>query len=100
MNAAPKQSPVFKFRLYVAGATANSVQAIANLELLGRTSLAGRYELEVIDVLLHPHSALADHIFITPMLVKIAPGPECRVIGTLSAPDKVLLALGLDPLAA
>jgi circadian clock protein KaiB len=88
--------PVFSFRLYVAGTTSNSVQAIANLALLCRTHLLGRHELEVIDVLRHPHRALADRIFMTPILVKFAPDPECRIIGTLHQEEKVLRALGLD----
>ncbi len=102
MSPARKPSPVFKLRLYVAGTTSNSVEAIANLSQICREKLAGRHELEVIDVLRHPHRALADRIFITPMLVKIAPGAECRIIGTLGAAGKVLRALGLDvdPLAA
>lgn len=87
---------LFKFRLYVAGTTANSVQAIANLALLCRTHLPDRHELEVIDVLRHPHQALADHVFMTPMLVKFAPAAECRIIGTLSDSARVLRALGLD----
>jgi circadian clock protein KaiB len=89
---------LFKFRLYVAGTTANSVQAIANLALLCRTHLPGRHELEVIDVLRHPHRALADRIFMTPMLVKFAPATECRIIGTLSQTERVLRTLGLEAL--
>lgn len=85
----------FGFRLYVAGTTSNSVQAIANLAALCRAHLPGRHDIEVIDVLRHPHRAHADGIFITPMLVKYAPAPACRIIGTLSQPDKLAQALGL-----
>jgi len=95
-----KRSPVFKLRLYVVGTTWNSVEARANLKLLCQTHLAGRHEVEIIDVLRHPRRGLADRVLITPMLVKIAPGRECRMIGTLSETDKVLLALGLNPPAA
>ena len=95
--SALKRSPVFKLRLYVVGATLNSVEAKANLKLLCETHLAGRHEVEIIDVLRHSRRALADRILITPMLVKTAPGLECRLIGNLSETDKVLLALGLIP---
>ena len=87
---------MFKFRLYVAGTTSNSVQAIANLALLCRTRLPSRHELEVIDVLRHPHRGLADRVFVTPMLIKFAPGAERRIIGTLHDTDKVLRALELE----
>jgi circadian clock protein KaiB len=95
-----KRSPLFKLRLYVVGTTSNSTEAIANLKLLCRTHLAGRHELEIIDVQRHPRRGLADRILITPMLVKSAPGLECRMVGTLSETDKVLRALGLEPAAA
>lgn len=95
-----KRSSVFKLRLYVVGTTWNSTEAIANLKLICQSHLAGRHELEIVDVLRHPRRGLADRVLITPMLVKIAPGRECRLIGTLSETDRVLRALGLDPSAA
>lgn len=98
--SAMKRLNVFKLRLYVVGSTPNSAEAIVNLKLLCQTHLAGRHEVEIIDVQRHPRRALVDRILITPMLVKIAPGVECRMIGTLSATDKVLRALGVDLPAA
>ena len=90
----------FRFRLYVAGTTANSVQAITNLMALCRAQWPDRHEVEVVDVLRHPFRAQADGVFITPMLVKHAPAPVCRIIGTLSQPEKVLRALGEETRAA
>lgn len=90
-----RPSARFGFRLYVAGTTSNSVQAIANLTHLCRAHLPDRHEVEVIDVLRHPHRAQAEGVFITPMLVKHAPAPACRVVGTLSQPEKLVQALGL-----
>lgn len=95
MSPPASRPPVFRFRLYVAGGTANSVQAIANLASLCRTHLAERHELEVIDVLRHPHRGLADRAFVTPMLIKLSPGNERRIIGTLRDTEKVLQALEL-----
>ncbi len=94
------RTPLYRFRLYVAGTTSNSVQAIANLALLCRTHLPSRHELEVIDVLRHPHRGLAERVFVTPMLVKFSPGAERRIIGTLHDTEKVLQALELPVLVA
>lgn len=96
MTAAMKRFPVFKFRLYVVGTTLNSIEARANLKLLCETHLAGRHEVEIVDVLRHPRRGLADRILVTPMLVKLAPGLECRMIGDLSQTEKVRRVLGLD----
>ena len=87
---------VFKFRLYVAGDSVNSVQARANLDALCRAHLAGRGEVEIVDVFRDPRRALADGILMTPTLVKLAPLPVRKIIGTLSQTLTVLQALGLD----
>jgi circadian clock protein KaiB len=87
---------MFKFRLYVAGDAQNSVDAIANLTAICRKYLPGRYDIEVMDVFLEPLRALADGIFMTPTLVKLAPAPVRRIIGTLSKTQLVLQAIGLE----
>lgn len=85
-----------KFRLYVAGGTSNSVQAIANFKVLCAQHLSKGYELEIVDVLREPKRALSDGILMTPTLVKIAPAPMTRIIGTLNqAQATTLHALGL-----
>ena len=83
----------FRFRLFVAGDTPNSIQALANLKALCRIHLEGRHDIEVIDVFADPRRALAERIFMTPTLVKVAPGPVRRIIGTLSNAQTVLHAL-------
>ena len=90
----------FKFRLYVAGDAVNSTQALANLAALCREHLPDRHEIEVIDVFREPKRALADGIIMTPTLVKLAPSPVQRIIGTLKQTETVLQALGLEYLAA
>jgi circadian clock protein KaiB len=87
---------IFKFRLYVAGDALNSTQALSNLVALCRTHLPDRHELEVVDVLREPKRALADAIFLTPTLLKLAPFPTRRIIGTLNQTQTVLQALGLE----
>ena len=90
---------LFKFRLYVAGDAPNSVQARVNLAAICRTHLPGRYEIEVVDVFQHPKRALIDGIFITPMLVRVAPAPMCRIVGALSQTPTVIQAMGLETVA-
>lgn len=89
------QTPYFKFRLYVAGESLNSAQAQANLGLLCRTHLADRHEIEIVDVFREPKRALADGIFLTPTLLKLAPLPARRIVGILSPPQTVLQTFGL-----
>jgi circadian clock protein KaiB len=67
------RSPLFRFRLYVAGDTQNSAQAVANLVALCQAHLPDRHEIEVVDVFREPKRALADGIFMTPTLVKLGP---------------------------
>ena len=87
---------VFRFRLYVAGDALNSTRAMANLTALCREHLAGRYEIEIVDVFRHPELALTDEVFLTPTLVRLAPAPVRRIVGSLSDTLAVLQALGLE----
>ena len=89
-------APRFKLRLYIAGGGPNSTQALANLQALCRDHLEDRYELEIVDVLREPQRALDDDIMMTPMLVKLLPGPARKIVGTLSQKEIVLQALGLQ----
>ncbi len=90
----------FRFRLYVAAETANSVQAMANLSALCREHLAGHHDIEVVDVFREPKRALAEGIRMTPTLIVLAPGPVRRIVGTLSQTQRVLETLGIDNKAA
>lgn len=95
MNSGTK----FKFRLYVAGDAQNSVLAIAHLTAFCREYLAGRHEIEIVDVLREPRRALVDGIFLTPTLVKLSPSPSRRIVGTLSQVEPVINACGLAEIA-
>lgn len=92
--------PAFRFRLYVAGEAQNSAQAVANLGALCRAYLKDRHQIEVVDVFRDPKRALADGIFMTPTLVKLAPTPPVKIVGTLSNTQPLLDALGLEDRAA
>ncbi len=94
------QAPCFSFQLYVAGDTNNSAQAIANLKAICALHIAEQPEIEVIDVFKEPERALAERIFMTPMLVKLEPRPSQRIVGVLSDFSVVVRVLGLDAGAA
>lgn len=91
-----KRPVMFKFQLYIAGDALNSAQALVNLYALCQAHLAGRHEIEVVDVFKNPQRALADGIFLTPTLIKLVPSPVRRIVGTLSQTQSVLQALGLE----
>lgn len=86
----------YRFRLYIAGDTQNSTQALANLTAICAAHLQDRHEIEIVNIFQHPQRALDDGILMTPTLVRLAPGPMLKVIGTLSHTLPVLQALGLD----
>jgi circadian clock protein KaiB len=86
---------IFRFKLYITGEAPNSLQAVANLTALCLEHLPGRHHVEVVDVLLQPMRALDDGVQLTPTLVRQAPEPVRRIIGTLSDRLTVLQTLGL-----
>ncbi len=90
-------SDVWELRLYVAGQTAKSVTAFANLKKLCEEHLAGKYRIEVIDLLVNPQLAAGDQIVAIPTLVRALPEPIRRIIGDLSDTEKVLVGLQLRP---
>lgn len=87
----------WQLRLYVAGNTPKSLAAINNLRKYCELHLADRYELEVIDLLLHPQLAAGDQILAIPTLVRKVPVPVRKIIGDLSNEEKVIVGLDLKP---
>jgi circadian clock protein KaiB len=90
-----KSAELFRFRLYVTGEAPNSVRAIANLNHLCTKYLPERHKIEVIDLLREPQRALTDGIIMTPTLLKLAPGVQQRIVGSLSDLPPLLASLGL-----
>ena len=90
------RNPSFVFRLYVAGDTHNSTQAVANLTALCQAHLPNRYKIEIVNVFRQPKRALADRIVLTPTLLRLTPPCTQRIVGTLSHASPVLHALGLE----
>jgi circadian clock protein KaiB len=93
----PQNKPTFQLRLYVAGQTAKSVAAIANLQRICKTHLAGQYSIEVVDLMKSPQLAAGDQIFALPTLVRLLPEPIKKIIGDLSNEDRVLVGLDVQP---
>ena len=92
------ESTVYELRLYVAGQTPKSVAAFSNLNEICKTHLAGKYKIEVIDLLKNPQLAKGDQIFAIPTLVRKLPKPIKKRIGDLSNTERVLVGLDLRPL--
>jgi circadian clock protein KaiB len=87
----------YDLRLYVAGHTAKSITAMANLKRLCEEHLPGRYNVEVIDLMVTPQLAVGDQILAIPTLVRRLPAPLKRIIGDLSNTERVLVGLDLRP---
>lgn len=85
----------YNLRLYVAGKTPKSVAALANLKKICEEHLAGRYRIEVVDLLENPQLAAGDQILALPTLVRRLPPPLKRIIGNLSDSERVLVGLDL-----
>ena len=88
---------VWELRLYVAGKTAKSVAALENLRRLCEEHLPGKYNIEVVDLLVHPQLARGDQIVAIPTLVRKLPQPIRKVIGDLSNVERTLVGLQLRP---
>jgi len=94
-HAAPPAGARYVLRLYLTGMTPRSTQALATIRTLCDEHLAGRYDLEVIDIYQHPERAVADQVIAAPTLVKQLPAPLRRLIGDLSDTDRVMIGLDL-----
>ena len=89
----------FDLRLYVAGQTPTAVRAFANLRQICDEHLAGRYRIEVVDLLEDPQLGRGDQILALPTLVRRLPAPIKKIIGDLSNVERVLVGLDLRPRA-
>jgi len=88
---------VWELRLYVAGETAKSIAAVANLNRICNEHLPGQFTIEVVDLLKHPQLARGDQIVAIPTLVRKLPNPIRKIIGDLSNTEKALVGLQLRP---
>jgi len=88
--------PYYEMKLFITGATPNSVKAVANIKNICEKYFPDRYNLEVIDIYQQPSLAKEEQIIALPMLLKYAPLPLKRFIGDMSDTNKVLKGLDYD----
>ena len=93
----PPRPDTWELRLYVAGQSAKSMTAFANLKKLCEEHLAGKYTIEVVDLLKNPTLAKGDQILALPTLVRKVPEPIRKILGDLSNTERVLVGLDLRP---
>ena len=94
-SASPHDGEKWELRLYTAGQTPKSLAAIKNLKKVCEEHLAGRYEIEIVDLLKNPRLAKDDQIVAIPTLVRKLPDPVRKIIGDLSDTERALVGLQL-----
>lgn len=87
----------YVLRLYIAGLTPRSLDAVRTVSAICEEELAGRCELEVIDLYKHPALAQGEQIVAVPTLIKKLPQPLRRFIGSMADKEKLLVGLDLIP---
>jgi circadian clock protein KaiB len=85
----------YVLRLFITGASPNSIRAVENTKAICEKYLAGNYELEIIDIHQQPKLAEGEDVIAVPLMIKKAPYPERRMIGDMSDTQRVLKGLGL-----
>jgi len=93
----PAGKDVWSLRLYIAGQTPRSLQALANLTAICDEHLASCHQIEIVDLVEHPSLARIDEILAIPTLVRLLPQPVRKVIGDLSNTERVLVGLQVPP---
>ena len=100
LEAAAAEPQAWELRLYVAGKSPKSVAAFGNLKRICDEHLAGRYSIEVVDLLKDPQLAAGDQIVAIPTLIRKLPEPLRRIVGDLSDTERTLVGLQLRPQGA
>jgi len=95
-TAPSEQDGHYDLRLYVAGQTPKSLAAFANLKQLCELHLAGKYRIEVVDLVKKPQAARDDQIIAIPTLVRRLPQPIRKIIGDLCDTKRTLIGLELS----
>lgn len=96
VRSKPEQGRKIVLRLFVAGATTRSAQAIEAVRKICSEDLKGMCDLQVIDIYQHPELAAYEQIIAVPTLIKKTPIPLRKFIGDISRRDRILSALTED----
>ena len=86
----------YVLRLYVAGMGPKSMQAISNIKKICEEHLAGKCQLEVIDIYQNPMYVKDGQIVAAPTFIKELPLPLKRIIGSMADAEKVLVGLNIE----
>jgi circadian clock protein KaiB len=81
--------------LYVTDRSPKCLRAIENLRRACEENLAGRYRIEIVDLLENPRQAADDQILAVPTVVRRLPAPIRKLVGDLSDSDRLLVGLQL-----
>jgi circadian clock protein KaiB len=95
-NGSPNHAH-YILRLFVTGASPNSIKAITNIQMICDKHIREQYTLEIIDIYQEAALAEKEQLIALPLLIKKQPLPERRLIGNMSDHDKVLKGLGITP---
>ena len=93
-----RDATTWQLVLYVTGQSVRSQRAIENLHRVCTEHLAGRYTVEVVDLLENPRLAAEDQILAVPTLVRRLPPPLRKIVGDLSDEERLLVGLNVRPL--
>ncbi|MFA6247121.1 MAG: circadian clock KaiB family protein [Mucilaginibacter sp.] len=85
----------YVLRLFITGASPNSIRAVENIKSICDEYLKDRYQLEIIDIHQQPQLAEGEDVIAVPLMIKKSPYPERRMIGDMSDTQRVLKGLGL-----
>ena len=94
-KSTPKKG-MLVLRLFVAGMTQRSMEAIENVRNLCDEYIKEKFTLEIIDLYKHPEAAAEHQIIFSPSLVKINPLPKKTMIGNFTDLEKVFKSLGIN----
>ncbi len=96
-DTAMNDADTWQLTLYLAGQTPKSIRAFANLRKICEEHLAGKYRIEIVDIVENPQAGRTDQILAIPTLVRRLPPPLVKIIGDLSNTEKVLVGLSITP---
>lgn len=85
----------YVLRLFITGASPNSIRAVENIKSICEEYLPGNYNLEIIDIHQQPQLAEGEDVVAVPLMIKLAPYPKRRMIGDMSDTKRVLKGLGI-----
>ncbi|MFO7848503.1 MAG: circadian clock KaiB family protein [Spirochaetia bacterium] len=93
----PRKGKIYLQIYVIGGENIRSKRNILRLQEIMESNFRDSYELVVIDLLLSPELGEEDRIMVAPTVVKKAPPPIQKIIGSLADEERVLTALDLNP---